>query len=78
MLQRSPGSREDKSVSSRHVAQGTFASEPPSPPSAPAASAATPPIPEFVMPLAVDDDRLDAAHGDHFAIAKSAVLIRRS
>jgi hypothetical protein len=48
-------------VSSRHGAQGASAS---APPSAPGASATTPAIPEFVTPLADDDDRLDAAHGD--------------
>jgi hypothetical protein len=51
----------NRSVSSRHGAQGTSAS---APPSAPAASAATPTTPEFVTPLADDDDRLDDVHGD--------------
>ena len=64
-------SGEDGPRSSRHGAQGASASAPPSPPSAPATSVATPAVsaatpatPEFVTPLADDDDRLDAAHGD--------------
>ncbi|KAM0857903.1 hypothetical protein ACQ4PT_048148 [Festuca glaucescens] len=54
----------DKFVSSRRGAQGASASAQPTPPSAPAASAATAATPEFVTPLADDDEWLDVAHGD--------------
>jgi hypothetical protein len=54
-------SGENRSVSSRHRAQGASAS---APPSALAASDATPTTPEFVTPLADDDDRLNDVQGD--------------
>jgi hypothetical protein len=60
-------SGEDRSVSSRHVAQGASASTPLSL----VASAATPTIPEFVTPLADDDDRLDDAHCDICSLSQS-------